>query len=70
MTAPVAPRATSHVDLDADDAWSSARSSSVPERPRPDASQDRPTHPGRRARGRTPLFDQYEDEDRPRAANE
>ncbi|AKA04360.1 hypothetical protein ACFU90_29150 [Streptomyces noursei] len=70
VTAPVAPRATSHVDLDADDAWSSARSSSVPERPRPDASQDRPTHPGRRARGRTPLFDQYEDEDRPRAANE
>ncbi|MFF2810926.1 hypothetical protein ACFVT2_27875 [Streptomyces sp. NPDC058000] len=70
VTAPVAPRATSHVDLDADDAWSSARSSSVPERPRPSASQDRPTHPGRRARGRTPLFDQYEDEDRPRAANE
>ncbi|MEW1654521.1 hypothetical protein [Streptomyces sp. NPDC093707] len=71
VTAPVAPRATSHVDLDADDAWSSARSSSVPERPRPDAAaQDRPTNPGRRARGRTPLFDQYEDEDRPRAANE
>ncbi|MFK0291743.1 hypothetical protein ACIQU6_14885 [Streptomyces sp. NPDC090442] len=70
VTAPVAPRATSHVDLDADDAWSSARSSSVTERPRPNGSQDRPTHPGRRARGRTPLFDQYEDEDRPRAANE
>ncbi|KUL53763.1 hypothetical protein ADL22_03540 [Streptomyces sp. NRRL F-4489] len=70
VTAPVAPRATSHVDLDADDAWSSARSSSVPERPRPHATPDRPTHPGRRARGRTPLFDQYEDEDRPRAANE
>ncbi|MCK7624934.1 hypothetical protein MUU72_17780 [Streptomyces sp. RS10V-4] len=70
VTAPVAPRATSHVDLDADDAWSSARSSSVPERPRPDRTPDRPTHPGRRARGRTPLFDQYEDEDRPRAANE
>ncbi|MFF0625780.1 gephyrin-like molybdotransferase receptor GlpR [Streptomyces sp. NPDC004296] len=70
VTAPVAPRATSHVDLDADDAWSSARSSSVPERPRPGASQDRPTNPGRRARGRTPLFDQYEDGDRPRAANE
>ncbi|MCZ0994956.1 hypothetical protein O1L44_20035 [Streptomyces noursei] len=70
VTAPVAPRATSHVDLDADDAWSSARSSSVPERPQPSPSQDRPTHPGRRARGRTPLFDQYEDEDRPRAANE
>ncbi|MGD3110216.1 hypothetical protein [Streptomyces sp. YGL11-2] len=70
VTAPVAPRATSHVDLDADDAWSSARSSAAPDHPQPDSSQDRPTHPGRRARGRTPLFDQYEDEDRPRAANE
>ncbi|GAA2339544.1 hypothetical protein OHT20_23110 [Streptomyces caniferus] len=71
VTAPVAPRATSHVDLDAEDAWSSARSSSVPDHPQPGTpSQDRPTHPGRRTRGRTPLFDQYEDEDRPRAANE
>ncbi|MFF8371434.1 hypothetical protein ACF05W_21665 [Streptomyces lydicus] len=63
VTAPVAPRATSHVDLDAEDAWSSARSSAVPDHPQPDT-------PARRARGRTPLFDQYEDEDRPRAANE
>ncbi|MFI9049232.1 hypothetical protein [Streptomyces sp. NPDC053427] len=63
VTAPVAPRATSHVDLDADDAWSSARSSAAPDHPQPD------TH-ARRPRGRTPLFDQYEDEDRPRAANE
>ncbi|UYB41938.1 hypothetical protein SLV14_004749 [Streptomyces sp. Je 1-4] len=71
VTAPVAPRATSHVDLDADDAWSSARSSAAPDHAQPDMpSQDRPTHAGRRARGRTPLFDQYEDEDRPRAANE
>ncbi|MEE4423116.1 hypothetical protein [Streptomyces bugieae] len=70
VTAPVAPRATSHVDLDAEDAWSSARSSAASERPQPEApQQDRPT-PGRRTRGRTPLFDQYEDEDRPRAANE
>ncbi|MFD8547468.1 hypothetical protein [Streptomyces sp. NPDC059649] len=70
VTAPVAPRATSHVDLDAEDAWSSARSSAAPERPQPDTpQQDRPTR-GRRTRGRTPLFDQYEDEDRPRAANE
>ncbi|MFF4604456.1 gephyrin-like molybdotransferase receptor GlpR [Streptomyces sp. NPDC001339] len=69
VTAPVAPRATSHVDLDADDAWSSARSSAAPDRPQP-----KPKHqsdaPARRPRGRTPLFDQYEDEDRPRAANE
>ncbi|WP_329395275.1 hypothetical protein OHA45_16260 [Streptomyces lydicus] len=63
VTAPVAPRATSHVDLDAEDAWSSARSSAAPDHPRPDT-------PARRSRGRTPLFDQYEDEDRPRAANE
>ncbi|MFE0193244.1 hypothetical protein [Streptomyces sp. NPDC058989] len=63
VTAPVAPRATSHVDLEADDAWSSARSSAAPDHPQPDA-------PARRPRGRTPLFDQYENEDRPRAANE
>ncbi|MFE6739129.1 divisome protein SepX/GlpR [Streptomyces tubercidicus] len=70
VTAPVAPRATSHVDLDADDAWSSARSSAAADHPHHDPQADRPTHPGRRTRGRTPLFDQYENEDRPRAANE
>ncbi|MCC5480088.1 gephyrin-like molybdotransferase receptor GlpR [Streptomyces sp. NPDC059680] len=105
VTAPVAPRATSDVDLGAPDTWSSARSSSVaPEHeagpaPRADAdertsepegkpadsrndstpharSRTRGGNPGaasaRRARerGRTPLFDQYEDGDRPRAANE
>ncbi|MEU5308996.1 gephyrin-like molybdotransferase receptor GlpR [Streptomyces sp. NPDC021562] len=93
VTAPVAPRATSDVDLGAPDAWSSARSSSVaPEleaRPaapeaeaqEPAADDDRPDD-GRtdarraasarraRERGRTPLFDQYEDGERPRAANE
>ncbi|GLX54197.1 hypothetical protein Shyhy01_71460 [Streptomyces hygroscopicus subsp. hygroscopicus] len=93
VTAPVAPRATSGVDLGGPDTWSSARSSSVaPEqeanRPPaaeedepPAASADRPAD-GRgdarraasarrsRERGRTPLFDQYEDGDRPRAANE
>ncbi|UQA94898.1 divisome protein SepX/GlpR [Streptomyces halobius] len=76
VTAPVAPRATSHVDLDADDAWSSARSSAAADHPKPGT-------PGRRPRGRTPLFDQYahpspdgdaprrsDDVDRPRAANE
>ncbi|WP_225822372.1 gephyrin-like molybdotransferase receptor GlpR [Streptomyces naphthomycinicus] len=105
VTAPVAPRATSDVDLGAPDTWSSARSSAVvpehetgqtpesgaaePER----VSGDKPaegrggTQPrGRtrsrggsagaasarraRERGRTPLFDQYEDGERPRAANE
>ncbi|MFF6781522.1 gephyrin-like molybdotransferase receptor GlpR [Streptomyces sp. NPDC012510] len=109
VTAPVAPRATSGVDLGAPDAWSSARSSAAdphgssgaPSNPagtsgrEPEAEcaegraegsgvEDPADAPGggrsdaRRAasarrsreRGRTPLFDQYEDGDRPRAANE
>ncbi|MFE4965610.1 gephyrin-like molybdotransferase receptor GlpR [Streptomyces sp. NPDC056660] len=94
VTAPVAPRATSDVDLGAPDAWSSARSSSVapeqetkpvapeaeaeePESAADDRSADGRTDARRaasarraRERGRTPLFDQYEDGDRPRAANE
>ncbi|MFD9316958.1 gephyrin-like molybdotransferase receptor GlpR [Streptomyces sp. NPDC060053] len=97
VTAPVAPRATSDVDLGAPDAWSSARSSSVaPEHEAADAGDapagesddaDRADDRGadgdersdaRRAasarrsreRGRTPLFDQYEDGERPLAANE
>ncbi|MET7567207.1 gephyrin-like molybdotransferase receptor GlpR [Streptomyces sp. NPDC005492] len=90
VTAPVAPRATSDVDLGAPDAWSSARSSAVsPEQETvahdedaEDPSDDKPSADGRtdarraasarraRERGRTPLFDQYEDGERPRAANE
>ncbi|MFI1565476.1 gephyrin-like molybdotransferase receptor GlpR [Streptomyces sp. NPDC020490] len=112
VTAPVAPRAATDVDLGAPDTWSSARSSSVgreqeaaaapgTERPgdpaathaqehaHPDAdshadaaeedradddvrSDARRAASARRARerGRTPLFDQYEDGERPRAANE
>jgi hypothetical protein len=99
VTAPVAPRATSDVDLGAPDAWSSARSSSAatPEQSGqeatpgaegegpeelPDDAEDKPAAGGRsdpppaasarraRERGRTPLFDQYEEGDRPRAANE
>ncbi|MFJ6086201.1 gephyrin-like molybdotransferase receptor GlpR [Streptomyces sp. NPDC092369] len=100
VTAPVAPRATSDVDLGAPDAWSSARSSSVAggqeaeagsgAEPGADARMDpaddqaetdsddegrsdaRRAASARRARerGRTPLFDQYEDGERPRAANE
>ncbi|OIK24135.1 hypothetical protein VT52_028995 [Streptomyces malaysiense] len=93
VTAPVAPRATSGVDLGGPDTWSSARSSSVVPEQETDqapaagedeqasAEADRPAD-GRgdarraasarrsRERGRTPLFDQYEDGDRPRAANE
>ncbi|MET8559374.1 gephyrin-like molybdotransferase receptor GlpR [Streptomyces flaveolus] len=113
VTAPVAPRATSDVDLGAPGTWSSARSSAVvpgqdaghaPEGgardPEPvsgekgekgekeekgeKAADGRPQARTRsrggasaaaaarraRERGRTPLFDQYEDGDRPRAANE
>ncbi|CAM5561495.1 divisome protein SepX/GlpR [Streptomyces canus] len=99
VTAPVAPRATSDVDLGAPDAWSSARSSSAatPEQSGqqatpvaedeeseelPDDAEDKPSTGDRsdarraasarraRERGRTPLFDQYEEGDRPRAANE
>ncbi|UNS97492.1 hypothetical protein MMF93_14060 [Streptomyces tubbatahanensis] len=75
VSAPVAPRATRGVDLEAPDAWSSARSSTasaadpqaVDGDPH-DADSARPRH--HHDRDRTPLFDQYEDEDRPRAANE
>ncbi|MDN3023189.1 gephyrin-like molybdotransferase receptor GlpR [Streptomyces sp. S.PB5] len=103
VTAPVAPRATADVDLEAPDAWSSARSSAVAgdreargaesgseqNGPAQDAEAGEPSHAedrseggGRsdarraasarraRERGRTPLFDQYEDGERPRAANE
>ncbi|MFE1444493.1 gephyrin-like molybdotransferase receptor GlpR [Streptomyces sp. NPDC058739] len=110
VTAPVAPRATSDVDLGAPDTWSSARSSTIAGEqetgaadragetraedrsdaadgpaasPGADGADDRPAEDdGRsdarraasarrsRERGRTPLFDQYEDGGRPRAANE
>ncbi|MFK0215179.1 gephyrin-like molybdotransferase receptor GlpR [Streptomyces sp. NPDC090298] len=69
VTAPVAPRATSGIDITDPETWSAARSSTVadpapaaPPAPRQRAPQPRP--------GRTPLFDQYADDDRPRAANE
>lgn len=75
VTAPVAPRAPGSIDLGAPDTWSSARSSSVAEpasdEPPAPAPRDRGAAARRsRERGRTPLFDQYEEEDRPRAANE
>ncbi|WP_210588343.1 gephyrin-like molybdotransferase receptor GlpR [Streptomyces sp. GESEQ-35] len=108
VTAPVAPRATSDVDLGAPDAWSSARSSSVArdgeagagaqqrgsgagsgavregadQGDAGDRADEKGEEGGRsdarraasarraRERGRTPLFDQYEDGERPRAANE
>ncbi|SEG34632.1 hypothetical protein SAMN05216223_104457 [Actinacidiphila yanglinensis] len=85
VTAPVAPRTSGGVDLGTPDTWSSARSGTTPgdsaaareKREQRDAQQSRPAEPReqqppvRRPRGaRTPLFDQYADPDRPRAANE
>ncbi|MFF0740960.1 gephyrin-like molybdotransferase receptor GlpR [Streptomyces sp. NPDC004111] len=82
VTAPVAPRATGDLDLGAPGTWSSARSSTAdPAAPAADApaaadsgsgaGRQRP-QAGRRSRdrGRTPLFDQYDEGERPRAANE
>ncbi|MGW7101198.1 divisome protein SepX/GlpR [Streptomyces sp. NPDC054838] len=79
VTAPVAPRATGPA---APDAWSAARSSTAepteprlraqPGPPKAAAERKQPSTPRPRGRdrGRTPLFDQYEGESRPRAANE
>ncbi|MFD4794734.1 gephyrin-like molybdotransferase receptor GlpR [Streptomyces anulatus] len=81
VTAPVAPRATGGVEVGDPETWSAARSSTaepsqtgtshptalpVDPAPRQRTNQSRRN----RDRGRTPLFDQYDDEDRPRAANE
>jgi hypothetical protein len=69
VTAPVAPRTSGGVDLGAPDTWSSARSGTTPS----SESSVPPAAPAGRPRPRstrTPLFDQYADPDRPRAANE
>ncbi len=67
VNAPVAPRSNRGVDLDAPDTWSAARSTTVGGSAA--AAQSPPsTHSSRPQR--TPLFDQYADEDRPRAAGE
>lgn len=81
VTAPVAPRATGGVEVGDPETWSAARSSpaepaqtgtSHPTPPAVDPAPRQRTNQSRRNRdrGRTPLFDQYDDEDRPRAANE
>ncbi|MFF9318458.1 gephyrin-like molybdotransferase receptor GlpR [Streptomyces sp. NPDC014735] len=81
VTAPVAPRATGGVEVGDPETWSAARSSAAeptrtgtshPEAPPVDPAPRRRAGVPRRTRdrGRTPLFDQYEDADRPRAANE
>ncbi|MCX5411969.1 gephyrin-like molybdotransferase receptor GlpR [Streptomyces sp. NBC_00059] len=81
VTAPVAPRATGGVEVGDPETWSASRSSSAeptrtgaadPAAPEAEPAPRRRANPPRRTRdrGRTPLFDQYDDEDRPRAANE
>ncbi|MGW0120971.1 divisome protein SepX/GlpR [Streptomyces sp. NPDC003327] len=77
VTAPVAPRATGGIDITDPETWSAARSSTAADpapapAPAPEASPRRRPSPPRKGRdhGRTPLFDQYAEEDRPRAANE
>ncbi|MER5206642.1 gephyrin-like molybdotransferase receptor GlpR [Streptomyces sp. NPDC002825] len=73
VTAPVAPRATSGIDITDPETWSAARSSTAADpAPAPSPAPRQRTTPPRRGRdhGRTPLFDQYADDDRPRAANE
>ena len=78
VTAPVAPRATSGVDLSGpgDLELGPLHRTADPTTRQPGAPEPRAAgapHPAPRRtrdRGRTPLFDQYEDEDRPRAANE
>jgi hypothetical protein len=81
VTAPVAPRATGGVEVGNPETWSAARSSSAeptqtgtahPAAPPVEPAPRQRTGSSRRSRdrGRTPLFDQYEDGDRPCAANE
>ncbi|MGY0017909.1 divisome protein SepX/GlpR [Streptomyces sp. cg35] len=88
VTAPVAPRAGGGVDYGAPETWSAARSSAAEqsaaeerqEQPEQEQTADGGRSDARRAasarrsreRGRTPLFDQYDDgaDGRPRAANE
>ncbi|WP_405582560.1 hypothetical protein [Streptomyces sp. NBC_01190] len=79
VTAPVAPRTPGGVDVGAVDTWSSARSGTTPTDPAGSreprearAARDGEARPrgGRPRTSRTPLFDQYAEGDRPRAANE
>ncbi|WP_445585678.1 divisome protein SepX/GlpR [Streptomyces finlayi] len=81
VTAPVAPRASGGVEVNDPETWSAARSSTAeptqtgtshPVAPPADPAPRQRGNPSRRnrERGRTPLFDQYDEDDRPRAANE
>ncbi|MFJ9028992.1 gephyrin-like molybdotransferase receptor GlpR [Streptomyces sp. NPDC102274] len=70
VTAPVAPRATGGVEVSDPETWSAARSSTAEPTAEPPPSPRAPAPRRTRDRGRTPLFDQYDEDDRPRAANE
>ncbi|MEV7521662.1 hypothetical protein [Streptomyces sp. NPDC091371] len=85
VTAPVAPRATGPAIPDAWSATRSSTAEPTEPRlraqphpqpepakpdPKPDAKPQSAPRPRGQGRGRTPLFDQYESDDRPRAANE
>ncbi|MFD7510230.1 hypothetical protein ACFV5N_12935 [Streptomyces sp. NPDC059853] len=69
VSAPVAPRTTRGVDLDAPGTWSAARSTPA-QQPPPPAQQPPQAAPGQPGPQRTPLFDQFEEEDHRRAAGE
>lgn len=69
VTAPVAPRTPGGVDGGAPDTWSPTRSGTTPS-PEPATPPAAPAARPRQRTSRTPLFDQYADPDRPRAANE
>lgn len=74
VSAPVAPRAGDDGERGALDPWSSARSStagpSADQKPAEEARRPARYRRRPRERGSTPLFDQYADDTRPRAANE
>ncbi|MFE7571391.1 gephyrin-like molybdotransferase receptor GlpR [Streptomyces sp. NPDC057539] len=70
VTAPVAPRATGGVEVGDPETWSAARSSTAEPTAEPPPPPRAPAPRRTRDRGRTPLFDQYDEDDRPRAANE
>ncbi|MCX4526287.1 MULTISPECIES: hypothetical protein [unclassified Streptomyces] len=84
VTAPVAPRATGPASPDGWSSARSSTAEPTeprlraqphvpaPAKPEPSEADAKPSpsRPRGRDRGRTPLFDQYEGEDRPRAANE
>ncbi|CAL9506752.1 hypothetical protein SUDANB171_03541 [Streptomyces sp. enrichment culture] len=71
VSAPVAPRTTRGVDLDAPGTWSAARSTPAQQPPQQGQQPPAPgAAGGQPGPQRTPLFDQFEEDDHPRAAGE